>query len=73
MYLQLSAQMETSGREVGLALETWQLVQEANFIEIMGIWTRHASQGGELKYASTCGFPSALYNERIWTLPIYVS
>lgn len=43
-----------AGREVGLVLETWQLVQEANLIEIMVMWTRHVSQGDELKYGSTC-------------------
>lgn len=41
-----------AGREVGLVLETWQLVQEASLIEIMVMWTRHVNQGDELKYGS---------------------
>lgn len=48
--------MEIAGREVGRALETWKVVQEANVIEIIVMWTRHVSQGGELKYARTCSF-----------------
>lgn len=40
--------METAGGEVGLVVETWKLVQGANLTEIMVMWARHASQGGEL-------------------------